>query len=127
MLSSATQVNTLSYVVAQSASFGNRSYISVSPNQYLYAQFEYVAGVPNTDGGVSISKLQILNSLIDHLMQQNSLKAKKKLSSDEISYKQLDKLITEVQKKMQASDKLSKEIPYAKKALEPGAIFSLQV
>lgn len=45
--------------------------VPVRPNQYLYARFKNVAGVPagKPEGGLSISKLQSLDALIERLKQ----------------------------------------------------------
>ena len=45
--------------------------VPVRPNQYLYARFKNVAGVPSgkPEAGLSISKLQSLDALIGRLKQ----------------------------------------------------------
>lgn len=125
MLSTNTQVNTLSYVAAQQASAGSRSFLPVPPSQYIYSQFEHVSGVPANEGGISVSKLQILNSLIDNIMQKKSTEQLKKLKAEDHYQANIEKLILEAQKKMQKQDALSEEIPYLKKTLEAGTFLSV--
>ncbi|MEL3905292.1 MAG: hypothetical protein P1P63_09320 [Treponemataceae bacterium] len=125
MLSTNTQVNTLSYVAAQQASAGSRSFLPVPPSQYIYSQFEHVSGVPANEGGISVSQLQILNSLIDNIMQKKSTEQLKKLKAEDHYQANIEKLILEAQKKMQKQDALAEEIPYLKKALEAGTFLSL--
>lgn len=127
MLSTNIQVNTVSYLLADQASAGNRSFIPVRPSQFIYSQFEYVSGVPSNEGGVSVSQLQILNSLIDHMIQKNSLAQTKKQDAEKLNSADLEKELVTMQKQMQKQDALSKEIPYIKKALETGSAFSFQV
>ena len=59
--------------VGLSLSIVNQSRMSlpVAPADYIYAQFEHVSGTPAPEGvqGVTISKLKILDTLIDQLQQ----------------------------------------------------------
>lgn len=126
MLSTNTQVNTLSYVAAQQASAGSRSFLPVPPSQYIYAQFEHVSGVPSNEGGISVSKLQILDSLIDNIMQKKSTEKTQELQVEKSHKENIEKLILEAQKKMQKQDALAQEIPYLKKALESGSLFNIR-
>jgi hypothetical protein len=126
MLSTNTQVNTLSYVAAQQASAGSRSFLPVPPSQYIYAQFEHVSGVPSNEGGVSVSKLQILDSLIDNIMQKKSTEKAQELQVEKSHKENIEKLILDAQKKMQKQDALAQEIPYLKKALESGSFFNIR-
>ncbi|MEL3907979.1 MAG: hypothetical protein P1P64_03060 [Treponemataceae bacterium] len=126
MLSTNTQVNTLSYVAAQQVSAGEHSHLPVSPNQFIYAHFEHVSGVPSNRGGVSISKLQILNSLIDNIIEQKSIAKTKNLNLEEISKEQFDELIKEAQEKMLKEDALVGEIPYLQKTLEVGTFLNVK-
>ena len=92
MLSTNTQVNTLSYVAAQQASAGSRSFLPVPPSQYIYAQFEHVSGVPSNEGGISVSKLQILDSLIDNIMKKKSTEKTQELQVEKSHKENIEKL-----------------------------------
>ena len=72
----------------------SKLYVPVKPQNLIYSHFDHVAGVaakPN-QGGVSISKIQILNSLLNQLI---TMKGKPKLDvkTEQIDDKQLDALI----------------------------------
>jgi hypothetical protein len=44
-------------------------FVPVQPSMVVYAQFDHISGVPSTSGqGVRVSKIQILNTLIDQLV-----------------------------------------------------------
>jgi len=77
-------------------------YVPVSPSAVVYSQFSHVRGTPSSEGGVSVSKIKILNTLIDQLI---SMKTKKTLSKDLISQltdNQKDVLIKQYQKQIQS-------------------------
>lgn len=54
---------------AASAVSGGRMSVPVAPSQVIYSYFKHVSGTPAPEGttGVNISRLQILNTLIDQL------------------------------------------------------------
>ena len=69
---------------------GSKLYVPVSHSSLLYSHFDHVSGFPAKKGqnGVSISKIQILNTLIDHLSSIKAGKtpaAMKSTSPDEIN------------------------------------------
>ena len=57
------------YSNVASANASHKLYVPVSKSAVLYSHFDHVSGfvAKNGQGGVSISKIQILNTLIDHL------------------------------------------------------------
>ena len=52
-----------------STASSNKIYVPVNKNAVLYSHFEHVSGFVANKGqnGVSVSKIQILNAMIDHL------------------------------------------------------------
>lgn len=56
------------------ASQNNKINVPVSPSRSPYAQYKYVRGVPasNRDKAVPVSKLRVLNNLIDSLHKTKS-------------------------------------------------------
>jgi hypothetical protein len=58
-----------SFGYAISAASGGRTSVPVAPGQVIYSHFKHVSGTPAPEGttGVNISKLKILNTLIDQL------------------------------------------------------------
>ena len=86
-----------------------------------------VAAKPNQKG-VSISKIQILNSLLNQLI---SMKNQPKLDAktEEMSDSQLDALIQSTQSKIQAHVQVAQATGYGLAGVAPqaGAVFSLEV
>lgn len=126
MFVESAQINTLSYFVAQQVPSSNRVSLPVSSTQFIYSQFEHVQGIASKEGGVSISKLQILNSLIDHIIQKKSTASSEKLKAENLDEVQLEKLISKIQTKIQKQDILSAEIPYIK-VIEDSKFFDIKV
>ncbi len=109
---------------------GSKLYIPVKPASVVYAQFEHISGVaarPN-QRGVSISKLQILNSLISQLV---SMKGKQHIDPEsaktELSSDQMDALIKNYQGQIQTSIKIAQNTGYglAGAAPEAGALLNI--
>ena len=99
MTSSLGNINAYSFSGSMSASAG-KLYVPVSKSALLYSHFNHVSGVAAKPGqnGVSISKIQILNSLIDRLA---AIKNKPKDSITDISNEQADALIKNYQQQIQ--------------------------
>ena len=74
--------------------------VSLSRNALLYSHFDHVSGVAAGSGqqGVSISKIRILNSLIDRMA---AIKNQPKESISDISDDQAQALIEQYQKQIQ--------------------------
>lgn len=125
----AVTLNAYSYtgIIAGGSS---KLYVPVKPQNLIYSHFDHVSGVaarPN-QGGVSISKIQILNSLLNQLI---SMKGKPKLDveTEQLDSKQLDALIKTTQGQIQTSVQIAQATGYglAGAAPEAGAIFALDV
>ena len=71
-MDSLVALRSASFGMLDSASSGGRAYFPVSPSQYLYSQFEYVGGTPSDDGGVPLTKLKILNTIIGQLISMRN-------------------------------------------------------
>ena len=105
-------------------------YVPVSEKNVIYAHFDHVTGVaakPNQKG-VSISKIQILNSLLNQLI---SMKKEPKINvkPENMDDSQIDALIQSTQSKIQAHVQVAEATGYglAGVAPESGAVFSLEV
>lgn len=122
MTSSIGNFNAYSYSGSFSAS-GGKLYVPVSKSALLYSHFDHVSGVAARSGqnGVSISKIQILNSLIDRL---SAIKNKPKDSVTDISNEQADILIKNYQQQIQQA---VKQTPYILSGAQPqaGALFQI--
>lgn len=122
MSSAIGNFNTFSYSSIASSSMGaSKLYVPVSKSALLYSHFDHVSGVAAGRGqqGVSISKIQILNSLIERL---STIKNQPKESISDISDEQADALIQAYQKQMQQAI----QTPYILSGAQPmaGDLFS---
>jgi hypothetical protein len=115
----------LGYALAASGS--GKTSLPVSPGNYIYSHFKHVSGVPAPEGtrGVAITKLKILDVLIEQLGQmkkQPKAAAGPATPSDE----QLDALIEQYEGQIKAARAANNVMPYipAPQA-PPGALFSL--
>lgn len=115
--------NAFSYSSALSSSgAAGKLYVPVSKAALLYSHFDHVSGVAASSGqqGVSISKIRILNSLIERL---SAIKNQPAQSVSDISDKQADVLIEQYQKQIQQTA----STPYILAGAQPqaGTLFSI--
>jgi hypothetical protein len=105
---------------------GKKMSLPVVPVQYIYAQFEHVSGVPAPEGiqGVPITKLKILDSLIDRL---NEMKEKRNPVEGMLSDEHIDVLIEEYEQQIRQSQRIGlAPIPYQSIPTAPvGVLFEL--
>jgi len=92
-----------------------RMSLPVAPSLYIYSHFKHVSGTPAPEGtqGVNISKLKILDTMIEQLS-----KMKKQHSTDlelfnENDEKQADALIEQYQKQIKATQAAATYTPIA--------------
>ncbi len=106
---------------------GGKLYIPVPPKQVIYSQFEHISGfaAPGNQTGVTVDKVQILNTLIDQLvsMKQKEMPAQ---TGTELSGHQIDTLIKDYQSKIRSAVSASETLPYKPApASGTGVIFDL--
>ena len=123
MTSSIGNINAFSYSSNIINGAGGKLYVPVNKLSLVYSNFDHVQGVAAKRGqnGVSISKIQILNALIDHLSQ---IKNQPKESITEISDQQAEVLIKNYQEQIQQAVKQS-AYAYTSLKAETGVLFSL--
>ena len=100
----------------------------VSPSSYIYSRFEHVIGVPAPEGtaGVAVSKLKILDVLIDQLSQLKRKGDPSFGASGPISEDRIDALIEQYETQIRGARAANLAMPYAPKPSAPaGAIFNL--
>lgn len=123
MISTLSNLNPYSYGSFASGGASGKLYVPVNPMAVVYAQFDHISGVAARHGetGVSISKIQILNTLIEHL---SAMKSQPKTSVNSMSDKQVDALIENYQKQIQMA---VHSTPYILSGAQPqsGALFSI--
>jgi len=114
---------------ALSASQGQRVSLPVSPAMYIYSQFKHVSGVPAPEGvqGINITKLQILDSMLNELTQlKQSPKPSFELQGD-TPEKRMNSLLEHFQAQVQQAHKANAETPYRIAAPQVGAALSLAI
>ena len=130
-------LNAYSYSnISHSSGASGKLYVPVNPNSVLYAQFNHVSGVPRSScqsgvpakqgqNGVSISKIQILNTLIDNLsrIKKSAVTEKNPVMSDA----QAEVLIKNYQAQIQSATQSAKSTPYALAGVQPmaGSLFQI--
>ena len=99
MVSNITNMNPYSYSFSSGGAAG-KLFVPVNPSAVIYAQFDHISGIaaPRGQSGVSISKIQILNALIENLSRIKA--APKESRPAGINDKQADVLIEQYQKQI---------------------------
>lgn len=113
-----------------SSSGHGKLYVPVAQQNVIYAHFDHVTGVaakPNQKG-VSISKIQILNSLLNQLISMKN-QPKINVAPENMDDSQLDALIQSTQSKIQTNIQVAQATGYGLAGASPeaGAVFSLDV
>ena len=122
--------NSFNYSGVVSSSGHGKLYVPVAQSNVIYAHFDHVTGVaakPNQQG-VSISKIQILNSLLNQLISMKN-QPKPNIAPENMDDSQLDALIQSTQSKIQTNIQVAQATGYglAGAAPQAGAVFSLDV
>jgi hypothetical protein len=111
---------------ALSAARDGRMSVPVPPAVYIYSHFKHVSGVPAPEGtqGVNISKLKILDTMIEHLstMKKQPLSDFGALSENDEN--RINALIDQYQKQIKAAQAVT---PYTPAAPLTGALFNISV
>jgi hypothetical protein len=102
--------------------------LPVASASLLYAHFEHVSGVPAPEGsrGVAISKLKILNVLIEQLAQMKKKGDDALTLGVPVSEERLDAMIEAYKNQIHQAKAASAAMPYAlSPSAQAGALFSL--
>jgi hypothetical protein len=113
---------------AISASQSGKMSLPVSPRAYIYSHFRHVSGVPAPEGarGVSISKLKVLDVLIEQLVQIK--KQPRPNLAEAPSDRQIDALIDRYETQIRQAQAASAALPYRPAPAAPaGVLFNLGV
>jgi hypothetical protein len=104
----------------------------VSPNQAVYARFEHIQGIPASEGrpGLSVSKLHILNTMIDKLVQLKGESARA-VSGPGDGESELEGQISSLQKQIMKQISAMEASPYGSTyglgLKETGTLFNLLI
>ena len=121
-----------SYNVMTSGGFGGKLYVPVKPSSVVFAQFDHISGIAAKNGqsGVSISKIKILNTLIENLSKiKTNSKNNYIVKDSHLSDEQVDVLIEKYQKEIKTVVSLAQSNPFILSGVIPeaGALFALDV
>ncbi len=120
-----SSINVYSYNISGGAS--GKLYVPVKPSAVIYSQFDHISGVAARKGqhGVSVTKIKILNTLIDNLTKIKSTPMEEKASL--MSNEQADVLIKNYQHQIAQAMEAAKTSPFALAGARPeaGALFAI--
>lgn len=126
MISNITNLNPYSYHISSSGANG-KLFVPVSPSAVIYAQFNHISGIaaPKGQSGVSISKIQILNAMIENLSRIKGVQNTPK-KTVHITEAQADALIQNYQKQIAQSVQASQTQFMLSGAMpQAGSLFSV--
>jgi hypothetical protein len=99
--------------------------LPVAPSSYIYSHFKHVSGVPAPEGvhGVAITKLKILDVLIEQLSQ---IKKQGTGAGGPVPDDRIDALIEQYENQIRQAKAASVSMPYNPAPQAPaGAVFNL--
>jgi len=108
---------------AMSAAVDGRMSLPVSPSQLIYSHFKHVSGTPAPEGtsGVNITKLKILDTMIESLSKMKGQPAAEFETASENDENRINALIDQYQKQIKAVQ----SVGYAPAAPITGMLFSI--
>jgi len=111
---------------AISASRDGRASLPVAPGLVIYSHFKHVSGTPAPDGttGVNISKLRILDTLIEQLSKMKKQESFDFGNLDGSDEKRVNALIEQYQKQIKAAQSVN---IYTPAAPATGMLFNIAV
>jgi hypothetical protein len=105
--------------------------LPVAPSAYIYSHFRHVSGVPAPDGvqGVTISKLKILDTLIEQLARMKKQPEPSYGPAGPVSEDHINAMIELYEGQIRAAKAAEAAVPYSPAAAAAstplGAVFSL--
>ncbi|MDR1177236.1 MAG: hypothetical protein LBK64_00260 [Spirochaetaceae bacterium] len=127
--STGTAFPSVGYAISVAA--GGRMSLPVAPSSYIYSQFEHVSGIPAPEGvrGITISRLKVLNTLIEQLQQikKNPLPVPQN-QGENPGDERIDALIEQYENQIRQAQAAHAAMPYKPAPEAPaGAVFSVAV
>jgi hypothetical protein len=103
----------IGYAISSAGS--GRMSLPVAPSQVIYSYFKHVSGTPAPEGisGVNISKLKILNTLIEQLDKMKNQPSIGVGAIDEHDEKRINAMIDQYQQQIKAAQSVSVYTPAA--------------
>ena len=131
MVTNINSLNAYSYSSFIAGGNSNKLYVPVNPTAVMYSQFDHVSGIATHNGeqGVPISKIEILNTLIDQLVE---MKIKTPVESDiktSLNPDQIDALIKNYQAQIKSTVQAATAVQYGLAGIKPqtGIIFNIEI
>jgi len=111
---------------AINASSNGRASLPVAPGLVIYSHFRHISGTPAPEGttGVNISKLRILDTMIEQLSKMNKQPALDFGDLNESDENRINVLIEQYQKQIKAAQAAGIYTPAAPAA---GALFNISI
>lgn len=130
MMTNISNLSPYSYNGIASGGASGKLYVPVNPANVIYAQFDHISGVAAKKGqhGVSITKIQILNTLIENLAK---IKTQSSSSSEyqqmHLSDEQVDVLIKNYQQQIKQAVTQAQSVQYTAAGINSlsGALFAI--
>jgi hypothetical protein len=113
---------------AISASKEGKMSLPVSQNNLLYSHFKHVSGIAANEGqrGVAITKLKVLDVLIEQLVQLKRNEGSALTPGSNLSDEHIDALIVQYENQIRAAQAAALAMPYNPAPLAPaGALVNL--
>ena len=114
-----------SYGYTLNAFSSGKMSLPVAPSSYIYSQFKHVSGTPAPEGthGVAITKLKILDVLID---QMREMKKQPSFNTQNLSDDHIDALIAQYEGQIKAARAANVVMPYTPAPQAPaGVLFNM--
>ena len=112
---------------ALSASLGGRVSLPVPPSSYIYSQFRHISGVPAPEGveGVSVSKLQILDSLIDEIIRLKEQPKPSYSAQNESTEERYNAMVKQFQEQIRQAQAANAATPYHAASPQQGMVLNI--
>ncbi len=109
--------------IIQTRNSAHRISLPINKSQYLYARFKHIWSYPadQTGEGVSISKLRVLDALIDRLAKLKGEKIQSQ-NAEELDSSKVDNLIRTIQQELNSSGPAGR---YVSSFLESGLVLNI--
>lgn len=129
MMTNISNLSPYSYNGIASGGVSGKLYVPVNPANVIYAQFDHISGVAAKKGqhGVSITKIQILNTLIENLAKIKTQSSSSEYQQMHLSDEQVDVLIKNYQQQIKQAVTQAQSVQYTAAGINSlsGALFAI--
>ena len=129
MMTNISNLSPYSYNGIASGGASGKLYVPVNPANVIYAQFDHISGIAAKKGqhGVSITKIQILNTLIENLAKIKTQSSSSEYQQMHLSDEQVDVLIKNYQQQIKQAVTQAQSVQYTAAGINSlsGALFAI--